>query len=185
MTVMALRKVVLIAGLFSTALWADTLVSPTVTDNDNSANAARLIDGATGPLPENSWSNSANPWSADSYPMTAVIDLGVEAQLDGLRLFAGQIPAPATASVAFDYALDVENFSPLMQISSPGYNRWTPTSSIDSIRARYVRVRFDTLDSRFNLAEIEIDATPVTTAPPPTPPTPTPPTPPAPEPAGR
>lgn len=151
------RLVFLIASVASANLSADPITELTITDGVYSANATRLIDGNLGAQSNDSWSNSGNPWNADSYPMHAVVDLGAAHQLDSIRIFAGQIPSPQSASVRFEQSDDNVAFAPLAVIASPDYNQWTPTVELESATARYLRVRFDTRDSRFNLSEIEIN----------------------------
>lgn len=138
-------------------------IDATVADGSNSADAGRLLDGVTGPTDATSWRNALNPWRQTSYPMSATIDLGADHRDLSLRYFGGQIPSPTAAELTIETAPGDSpgSFSAAASATAPRYDRWSSEISVGDRVARYIRVSFNSLSQRFNLAEIEVFGTPV------------------------
>lgn len=130
-----------------------------IDDGTNSAAAARLIDGQLGATDGSSWSNSGNAWNAGSYPMTATVDLGARYELSSVRYYGGQIPFPTDAALVFEASPsgDDDSFVRLATASSPPYDRWSEPIGLAGAEARFVRIRFDSLAARFNIAELSFE----------------------------
>jgi len=146
------------AVLFSHQAVADRIDGIQAVDDQFSSAATRLIDGFVGTTLAESWENSLNPWNAASYPMMAILDLGQRYRLDRLQFYAGEIPDLDRARVRFEFADQNPNdFRALATAESPGYDAWSPAILFSGQTARYIRVVFDTPQTRFNISEIEID----------------------------
>ncbi len=134
-----------------------------VADGSNSADAARLLDGETGTIDGVSWGNASNPWTDASYPMTATIDLGSQTEITAIRYYGGEIPSPADAELRIEGSATgtAGSFTPLATATSPAYDRWSPSLTPDGQTARYVRLVFESMRSRFNIGELAIAGRPV------------------------
>lgn len=136
------------------------VIAATATDESNSINAERLVDGATGTSTAAAWQNPS-PWRADSYPMTALLDLGGSYDLSGLEYFVGNL-TQGQDRVSFEVSSEAsgENFVPLVTISDGHqWNHWR-TVDATSNSTRRVRIRFGDRHQRFNISEIRFSGTP-------------------------
>lgn len=135
------------------------LVPSSIADGANSADAGRLLDGDLGTTDASSWGNAADPWSEASYPMVATIDLGRPTEIDAIRIYAGEIPDPARARLRLDGSpsgID-GSFTPIATVTEPRYGAWSPASIDAPEPIRFLRLRFDSVAARFNVAELAID----------------------------
>ena len=127
-----------------------------VTDENHSQYADRLIDGVDGTDDRVSWLNP-HAWNTSNYPMSAVFDLGGSYNLTQLGYFVGNINL-GTDRVIFEYTnqLSPTEFKPLVSLSD-NHNWAHPTSTLlESQQARYVRIKFEEPNQRFNISEVRI-----------------------------
>ncbi len=169
-----IRKLLLVLAVLASTL--SMIASPTsanpvtidiaaAADETNSTEAFRLIDGELGTDDTRAWKNP-NPWRATSYPMTAVLDLGETHQLASLRFFVGNL-TQGSDRVKFEYSTTAsgENFQWMAEPQPTNtWNSWTHVE-LTGQWARRVRVRFDAIDRRFNIGEVQIIGTPVAVPP--------------------
>ncbi len=154
------------AGIIAAADTAPLDLSPDdILDGSNSADAGRLLDGLIGPDVDDSWRNAGNPWADDDYPMVATIDLGGPTDVTAIRYYAGQIPFPEQASLQLEGSATGQpgSFVPLATATNPTYDRWSEpltvdSSTIDGTTIRHLRLSFDSMKARFNVAELSVEA---------------------------
>jgi len=174
--VIPLAIVALLSALGLLAIGAAATATPTASDNitglattdgSNSSNAARLVDGATGTVDGDSWLNADNRWSNSSYPMAATIDLGGEHTLTSVHFYGGQIPFPANAALTFATSADGSpgSFSDIATVSSPTYDAWSAPIPIGDVDARFVQVRFTSMQAHFNVSEVTVQGRPTVVGP--------------------
>ncbi len=160
--VMAVLAGVVAAGAVPSSGNTSSTPNLTVTDGSNSQNAAVLFDGTVGHQDQFSWWNAQNPWSEQSYPMEAVVDLGQLLNLDDLRYYGGQIPNQAQAELRFEASITgaADSYVPLSTVTNPPFDRWSEPVPLGGTTARYVKVSFASMSSRFNVSELQFNGSP-------------------------
>ncbi len=128
-------------------------------DGANSTRAAALVDGVESADPGDVWANSGNPWSNDSYPMSAVIDLQELHDIEALHIYAGQIPFPSDAELDIELSVDGVVYTDAATVSAPSYDAWSDPIPVDTL-ARYVRLRFGSVETRFDVSEVAVVGSP-------------------------
>ncbi len=159
-----LRSTFFVLGLLALLFYRTIPVSAaqvaivSASDGQNSIHADRLIDGVTGTQGSVSWRNP-NPWQAEYYPMTAVLDLGALYDLSSLEYFVGEINL-GSDSIGFEYTANdtPTGFLPLVTVSSGNlWGQWTSVA-LAGQQARFVRLRFDSMWARFYVSEVHLFA---------------------------
>lgn len=161
--VMAVLAGVVAAGAVPSSGNTPSTQDLAVTDGVHSRNASVLFDGLVGHQDQFSWWNDQNPWREESYPMEAVVDLGQLLNLDDLRYYGGQIPNPAQAALRFESSVSGTDgtFAPLTTVADPPFDRWSDPVALNGTTARYIKISFDSMVSRFNVAELQFNGSPV------------------------
>ncbi|MCK5830665.1 MAG: DUF11 domain-containing protein [Methylococcales bacterium] len=126
------------------------------TDEQNSQFAIRLIDGTEGTADNVSWLNPL-PWNSNTYPMSAILDLGGSFELTKIGYLVGNIDL-GTDRVIFEFTNQTTaiGFAPLITLA--GENNWgNPTvATLSSQKARFIRIKFESPQQRFNISEVRI-----------------------------
>ncbi len=126
-------------------------------DGQNSLESWRLHDGNTPTDGQSNWRNP-NPWQPANYPMTAILDLGATRELSTIRYFVGNLTQPVSVTFEASTSSSGDNFSAIATRNSG--HTWGTWSEIglQGQTARRLRVRFNSIEDHFTIAEIEVFA---------------------------
>ena len=157
MTLRVFIRAALVLTLAGTALAANPGLE--ASDASHSLNASRLIDGMVGPGLELSWGHAGNRWDEAQFPMTAVLELDEPSELESLSYFVGEIGDLGQAAFSvFVRPVGSGEWQFAGVAFANEYDTWQRLAFQFAGEVDAVMLSFESVESVFNVAEVELNA---------------------------